>query len=192
MPKKGYKQTKEHRINNAAAHTIRVVTKPYKLNSHGMCRTRIYKKWNGMIQRCNNPKSGSYSRYGAIGITVCDKWLLFDGFYEDMKDGYIEGLSLDRINPHLGYYKENCRWVELEAQYRNRRDMFMLTIDGVTKELHDWLHLSPVCAHTIRCRVYRGWNHKDALFKPQTPAGENLKTINGKRDATKRASVQLH
>src|SRR5690348_10297260 len=38
--------------------------------THGMRKTRIYKIWSGMLQRCNNPKNSSYNRYGALGIKV--------------------------------------------------------------------------------------------------------------------------
>ena len=54
--------------------------------------SREYSVWNGMIDRCYNKNSASYSMYGAIGITVCERWFNFSNFVEDIKllPGYNE------------------------------------------------------------------------------------------------------
>lgn len=87
---------------------------------HGMCRTRPYNIWCNMKVRCNKPSSDSYKNYGGRDITYCYKWETFDGFWEDMKEGYSDNLSLDRENNNLNYNKENCRWIILADQARNR------------------------------------------------------------------------
>lgn len=89
---------------------------------HGLSRTRIYGTWRDMKQRCNNPKSVPYPYYGAKGIKVCDEWngkgeSGFLPFYEWAKsNGYDDTLTLDRINPDLGYSPSNCRWVDWYEQ----------------------------------------------------------------------------
>lgn len=40
--------------------------------SHGKTRTRTYRIWNGMWDRCTNGSADSYPRYGGRGIRVCD------------------------------------------------------------------------------------------------------------------------
>lgn len=40
-----------------------------------ICDWPEYKVRAGMIQRCTNPKSGAWERYGGRGIKVCDRWL---------------------------------------------------------------------------------------------------------------------
>lgn len=87
---------------------------------HGMRRTSTYQCWADMKSRCLNPEHKVFSYYGGRGIAVCDKWLHFMGFYEDMGDK-PEGLTLDRINNDKGYSKENCKWSTRKEQLLNRR-----------------------------------------------------------------------
>jgi hypothetical protein len=88
-----------------------------------------------MKQRCLNPSSNQYRYYGGRGITICDKWREFEGFWEDMQHGYSDGLSIDRINNNEGYKKENCRWVNQRTQINNRRNTIMCDIDGIVAPL---------------------------------------------------------
>jgi len=86
---------------------------------HGMHKTRTYRIWNAMRQRCGNPKASAYKRYGAKGISVCDRWLYsFENFLADMGE-CPDGKSIDRINSLLGYEKSNCRWATQVEQMSN-------------------------------------------------------------------------
>lgn len=100
--------------------------------SHGMKGTRIYRTWCGMKTRCLNPNHPRYKDYGGRGITICKKWLSFDGFYDDMKEGYSDELTLDRIDNNKGYYKDNCKWSTTFEQMNNRRNNVLITINGET------------------------------------------------------------
>src|SRR5215472_12993747 len=51
---------------------------------HGGRRSREYGIWANMKQRCLNARNPAYRFYGGRGITICEKWLLFPGFLEDM------------------------------------------------------------------------------------------------------------
>jgi hypothetical protein len=78
-------------------------------------KERLYRIWNAMRQRCNNPKAPNYRNYGAKGITVCWEWV---SSYRNFRDwalgsGYEEYLTIDRKESSLGYYPDNCRWVTL-------------------------------------------------------------------------------
>tara|TARA_Y100000114_G_C11764120_1_gene332398 strand:- start:72368 stop:73282 length:915 start_codon:yes stop_codon:yes gene_type:complete len=88
---------------------------------HGMYGTPTHKSWTKMKERCYLSTYEEKDYYQDRGITVCDRWLeSFENFLEDMGER-PEGTSLDRINPNLGYYKENCRWADLTTQSYNRR-----------------------------------------------------------------------
>lgn len=88
---------------------------------HGMKGSRPYSIWQNMKTRCTYKKCNVYKYYGGRGITYTSKWETFEGFWEDMKNGYEEGLSLDRIDNDNGYYKDNCRWIPIAMQQRNKK-----------------------------------------------------------------------
>lgn len=91
------------------------------LVTHGMTGTRQHSIWKNMLNRCRNENGKDYPRYGGRGITVCDKWLKFEGFWEDMSEGYSDELTLDRIDNDNGYNKENCRWATDVLQRHNKK-----------------------------------------------------------------------
>lgn len=99
---------------------LKIKTLSDKNKKHGKSKTKQYSAWQSMIQRCTNPSSISYKYYGALGITVCDRWLnSFEAFYEDMGER-PKGMSLDRIDVNGNYCPENCRWVIPNIQTYNQ------------------------------------------------------------------------
>lgn len=58
-----------------------------------------YNIWESMINRCYNKNNTNYDRYGGRGVTVCNRWLCFEYFLEDLPliDGYNNYIS----NPGL-------------------------------------------------------------------------------------------
>lgn len=89
---------------------------------HGQAkaRTRTYRTWYSMRNRCNNPSNRNYRLYGGRGITVCERWDLFENFLADMGER-PEGRSIDRIDPDGNYEPSNCRWATPKEQIHNRR-----------------------------------------------------------------------
>jgi len=76
-----------------------------------------------MRDRCSNPLSKDYSRYGARGIRVCDRWLdSFQNFVEDMGEKPSSEYSVDRIDNDGNYEPSNCRWATAKQQAANRRN----------------------------------------------------------------------
>lgn len=100
---------------------------------HGCARRdnteRLYKVWLSMHARVHNPKSNVYKHYGGRGIRICREW---DCNYEAfrtwaMEHGYDPTAprgkcTLDRIDPDGDYCPQNCRWVDMHVQNRNKRE----------------------------------------------------------------------
>ena len=105
--------------------------------THNQRHTKLYEVWKTLKQRCINPNSQAYKNYGGRGISVCDDWRdSFPSFYDwSMKNGYKEGLSIDRIDNNGNYCPENCRWVDKRTQANNTRTNHYLTYLGQTKTL---------------------------------------------------------
>lgn len=96
-----------------------------KRTRHGHARkdgwSKEYTAWNSIIQRCTNPSSQSYANYGARGISVSPRWLIFENFLADMGAAPRSDLSLDRINNDGNYEPTNCRWATRKQQNANKR-----------------------------------------------------------------------
>jgi hypothetical protein len=82
---------------------------------------RIYSVRNGMLQRCYNPNSPSYHRYGGRGISVCDEWRRNPSEFAKWAtaNGYERGLQIDRRDNDGNYCPSNCRFVTRAENCRN-------------------------------------------------------------------------
>lgn len=88
----------------------------------GANRSKEYSTWAAMIKRCRNKNDKKYKHYGGRGIRVCDRWLKFENFIEDMGVRPPGRLSLDRYPNNDGNYEpENCRWATYSQQNYNKR-----------------------------------------------------------------------
>lgn len=133
------------------------------LIKHGLSRTPTYRAWLDMRYRCRNPNNKAYKNYGGRGITVCKEWNeSFAAFLADMGE-CPEGLSLNRQNNELGYFKDNCRWTTVEVQQRNKRNNIYINYEGIQytrTELAVKFNLEP---NTLKWRLQHGWNLDRAL-----------------------------
>lgn len=107
-----------------------------KRNNIGATSNSWYNIWGGMIQRCTNPNNPNYPRYGGRGIKICDEWLDSSAFGDwAIANGYVDGLTIDRIDNDGNYEPENCRWTDMLVQQNNRSDNVFVTVNGDTDTL---------------------------------------------------------
>ncbi len=126
-------------------------------------RSKTYETWYSMIQRCTNSNSNRYEDYGGRGIYVCEAWLKFEGFLQDMGER-PPNMSIDRIDNNGDYCKENCKWSTRKEQQRNTQRTIWITINSVTKCLAEWCEYYGLKYNTIYARIYQyAWTPEEAL-----------------------------
>lgn len=140
------------------------------ITKHGQSRSRIYKTYSAMKDRCINPNSQYYKDYGERGIKICYEWLGENGFqcFYDwaMANGYTDDLTIDRINVNGNYEPSNCRWTTMKTQNNNLRSNRNITIDGITHTVSEWSEIVGINKGTIFSRLRSGIDEKDAVMMP--------------------------
>lgn len=142
---------------------------PAHNRTHQMSKTRIYRTWAGMIQRCTNPNHKSYKDYGEKGITVCNEWLDFENFRDwALQNGYSDNLTLERKNNDLSYCPENCCWITKGEQAKNKSDNLKIKYNNKTKTLAEWCRELGLNYKTTYMRICGyDWSIKDAFETPK-------------------------
>lgn len=101
-----------------------------------------FNKWRSMIERCYDINNRRYDIYGARGVRVCDRWLCFEYFLDDLihvkgydveklQNGKLH-LDKDIIGNGLLYSPETCILVSpseniKDMNLRNKQKLFKAT-----------------------------------------------------------------
>lgn len=138
---------------------------------HGMCKagqqTRFWKIWAGMKNRCLSSTTPCFHKYGGRGIKVCERWMKFENFYEDMKEGYTDKLTLERKNNNGNYELSNCRWATWMEQQNNKRNSVFIEYGGLKLTVSQWARKLGFNPKSFRHRLERGWSIEDAIETPK-------------------------
>lgn len=132
----------------------------------GRKQSGTYATWRNMIRRCSDPKILHYENYGGRGITVCDRWVKFENFLEDMGERPV-GMTIERIDNNGNYEPRNCRWATKKEQGRNKRNNKILTFMGQSMTATDWAEKIGVEPRIVlsRLNTYK-WSVEKTLTTP--------------------------
>lgn len=140
------------------------------ITRHGKSNSRVYHAWQHMVDRCTKESDKNYRHYGGRGITVCERWMKFENFLEDMGEPSL-GLSIDRVNNNEGYRPENCRWATRKEQQNNRRANVVYEFKGERLTLVQWARRLGTTGQNIQNRLKLGWPLERALTEPPKVSG---------------------
>ena len=139
---------------------------------------KLYSVYKGIEQRCYNKNHISYKYYGARNIKMCAKWRhSFESFFNYcIKNGWEEGLQIDRIDNNRGYEENNVRFVTSKENCLNRTSSYFhskigpITAFGETKSLSSWSKDTrcKISKDALRERIRKKWNYEKAIVTPST------------------------
>lgn len=122
---------------------------------HGLKKHPLYGTWICMKTRCYNPKCKDYKDYGSRGITICDEWKddFVEFLYWALKHGWEKGLSIERIDFNKGYSPDNCKWIPMSEQSKNRRSVKQIPYKGESHSISEWSRITGIARKTLEMRL---------------------------------------
>lgn len=141
----------------------------YLNGTHHLKKHPLYNIWSGIKNRCLCKTSKKYKDYGGRGITICKEWEKdFVSFYNwSIKNGYKQGLTIDRIDNNKGYTPQNCRWVDYKIQSLNKRNTVQFIWNGELLPLVIICDKENISCQLVRDRIRQGWNIEKAILTPK-------------------------
>jgi hypothetical protein len=137
---------------------------------HGDTKNRTisaeYQTWLHIKARCYNPNNSHWYRYGGRGITVCERWMVFEYFLSDIGRKPTTKHTIERIDNNGDYSPDNCKWATYTEQARNRSHNVHITANGKTMLLTDWAKETGISYGTISARLKRGLSQERAVNEP--------------------------
>ena len=122
-------------------------------------RSRLYGIWYDMNYRCSDKASGhNRKNYFERGIIVCEEWN-FDNpkGYENFKNWalsheYDDNLTIERKNVNDNYYPQNCEWIPMPIQAKNKTNTVKINYGEKEYKACD-LQNEAICYATIKRRI---------------------------------------
>lgn len=132
------------------------------MSVHGESHTRLHNIWCGINKRCKPD-----GVYGKKGIFMCDEWKDYTVFAKWAREnGYADDLTIERVNVKGNYCPENCTWIPLGKQARNRSTTRWVEYQGRRMSLAEAAELANLPYKEVHLRIKKGWSVEDALSTP--------------------------
>lgn len=151
--------------------------------THSLSKHKLYKIYQGIKQRTSNPNEKAYKYYGGRGIK--NEWLTFISFYKwSIKNGYQDGLTIERKDVNGNYCSANCCWIPKKEQSKNQRRSIKLKTGVLWRDI---AIKNGVNISTFYSRLKRGYTYSDAASKPV----KKFEKIIFKGESPRQASLKL-
>jgi len=139
-----------------------------RLLTHGQSRSDLYHVWISMKGRCYSKGNHAYENYGKRGITICEEWKNnFMSFFDwANNNGYKEKLTIERIDNDKDYCPDNCKWISINEQAKNKRNNVVFLVDGKLKYQAQICSELNMAHSTFSNRIKRGWDIEKIINTP--------------------------
>ena len=128
---------------------------------HNFSKTRFYRIYHVIRQRCEDANFSNYPSYGGRGVRKL--WKSFEQFRDDMHESYLEHVrefgekdtTIERIDVNGHYCKENCRWATNREQSRNKTNSRFLQLGDNKRNMSDWVGHLGLSQSALTSRINR-------------------------------------
>lgn len=137
-----------------------------KRNSkHNLYKHPIYNVWKNMKNRCYRINNKQYSNYGGRGITVCEEWKkdFLSFFTWANENGYKNNLTIDRIDVDGNYCPENCRFIPLSEQQKNKRNTIIIEYMNMKYTISEFSQLTSKSYDSIYRKIQKGMSPEEII-----------------------------
>lgn len=146
----------------------------------------LSQRWNHMISRCYNPNCKEFKQYGAIGVKVCNRWLTFANFLEDICQVYnynlfAENPSMYQIDKDIFgakvYSKDTCIFIPKYYNQRLINSKPLMYKGKLYLNAHDFCEQNDWASHAYLMRSLRGIKSKkyEGVEYAQIPEGKHIR-----------------
>lgn len=138
--------------------------------THGESKTRLFRTFMHMKERCEKPYCKEYKWYGARGIKC--EFQSYEEFRDfAMANGYNDNLTVERIDVNGNYSKDNITFIPKELQARNTSKSVKISYKGLTLCASEWAEILGFRPDTLTNRKRKGWSDERVL---ETKVGDAI------------------
>ena len=144
--------------------------------THGLSSHPLYKTWNNVTQRV---KSNDYYK----DVNLYEPWYNFINFYEwSISNGWMKGLTIDRINNKGDYSPDNCRWITHKKQMNNTSKNVVFNYKGEKKNIQQLCTKYNINRNTFNKRLRLGWDIEKIIETPLIIVRQKIEMYNDKME----------